>query len=206
MMHCSASRPLEQRRTSGGTDQGCELQEVVRWCSTNIRFCCLNWRRTRNQSFLNTNTSNRRVHLSLEVAVSEGHEIYAWPGATRFDTRDVDEIIRQGPIGTGAFGTHLIGVFDNPSVDFHYVGEKPDGNRTVWYADKTTVIPTGAQGNDGPITITRESWYSPELNMIIRTVSNDPRSGTQTTGIANLSRNDPDPSLFMVPLPGITRR
>jgi TonB family protein len=63
----------------------------------------------------------------------------------------------------------------------------------------TTVIPTGAQGNDGPITTTRDSWYSPELNMIIRTVSNDPRSGTQTMGIANLTRNDPDPNSFMVP-------
>jgi TonB family protein len=35
--------------------------------------------------------------------------------------------------------------------------------------------------------------------MIIRTVSNDPRSGTQTMGIANLTRNDPDPNSFMVP-------
>ena len=67
--------------------------------------------------------------LRLEVTVSEGHEIHAWPGATRFDTRDVDEIIHQGPIGTGSFGTHLIGVFDNPAVDFHYVGEKTEDNR-----------------------------------------------------------------------------
>ncbi len=69
--------------------------------------------------------------LRLEVTVSEGHEIHSWPGATRFDTRDVDEIIHQGPIGTGAFGTHLIGVFDNPAVDFHYVGEKTDGSHKV---------------------------------------------------------------------------
>ncbi len=69
--------------------------------------------------------------LRLEVTVSEGHEIHAWPGATRFDTRDVDEIIHEGPIGTGTFGTHLIGVFDNPAVDFHYVTEKTDGDRKV---------------------------------------------------------------------------
>jgi hypothetical protein len=69
--------------------------------------------------------------LRLEVTVSEGHEIHAWPGASRFDTRDVDEIIHQGPLGTGSFGTHLIGVFDNPAVDFQYVGEKSDGSRTV---------------------------------------------------------------------------
>ena len=63
----------------------------------------------------------------------------------------------------------------------------------------TIVIPTGAQGNDGPISLTREVWYSPELNLIIRTVQNDPRSGVQTNGIANLSRNNPDASLFIVP-------
>jgi len=63
----------------------------------------------------------------------------------------------------------------------------------------TTVVPTGAQGNDGPITITRDTWYSPDLNLIVRTVSNDPRSGTQTVGIANLTRDNPDPNLFMVP-------
>jgi hypothetical protein len=69
--------------------------------------------------------------LRLEVTVSEGHEIHAWPGATRFDTRDVDEIIHQGPIGTGAFDMYLIGVFDNPAVDYQYVAEKPDGSRTM---------------------------------------------------------------------------
>ena len=69
--------------------------------------------------------------LRLEVTVSEGHEIHAWPGATRFDTRDVDQIIRQGPIGTGTFGSHLTGIFDNPAVEFQYAGEKADGNLPV---------------------------------------------------------------------------
>lgn len=62
-----------------------------------------------------------------------------------------------------------------------------------------TVIPAGAEGNDNPITVTRDSWYSPELNLILRTVTNDPRSGVQTSGFDNLSRNEPDPSLFTVP-------
>jgi len=70
--------------------------------------------------------------LRLEVTVSEGHEIHAWPGATRFDTRDVDEIIHEGPIGTGTYGTHLIGVFDhNPGVEFQFAGEKTEGGRKL---------------------------------------------------------------------------
>ena len=62
--------------------------------------------------------------IRLEVTVSQGREIQAWPGATQFDARGVDEIVRQGPIGTGAFGTYLLGVFENPNVVFTYSGEK----------------------------------------------------------------------------------
>jgi hypothetical protein len=69
--------------------------------------------------------------LRLEVTISEGREIYSFPGATRFDTRNIDEIIRQGPIGTGSFGAHLLGVFDNPGVAFQFSGEQTSGLRTL---------------------------------------------------------------------------
>jgi len=61
--------------------------------------------------------------LRLEVTVSDGREIYSWPGATRFDSRNVEDIIRQGPIGTGSFGTHLLGIFDNPGVEFRFAND-----------------------------------------------------------------------------------
>lgn len=62
----------------------------------------------------------------------------------------------------------------------------------------TTVFPTGSRGNDGPYSTTRDVWYSPDLNMVIRTIINGAGAGS-TDGIANLSRNEPDPSLFVVP-------
>jgi hypothetical protein len=70
--------------------------------------------------------------LRLEVTLSEGREIYSWPGATRFDSRNVDEIIRQGPIGTGSFGTHLLGIFDNPGVEFRFSGEQASGAQSFF--------------------------------------------------------------------------
>jgi hypothetical protein len=69
--------------------------------------------------------------LRLEVTFSGGHEIYSWPGATRFDSRDVSEIVREGPIATGSFGTHLLGIFDNPGVRFEFAGERHDGARRL---------------------------------------------------------------------------
>jgi hypothetical protein len=63
----------------------------------------------------------------------------------------------------------------------------------------TRVIPTGAQGNDAPITITTDNWYSPELQLTLLTVTTDPRSGVQTTKYNNFSQAEPDPGLFVVP-------
>jgi hypothetical protein len=69
--------------------------------------------------------------LRFEVTVADDRELLSRPGATRFDPRDIDSIVRFGPIGTGSFGAYLIGVFDNPGAVFRYVGESPLDNRTM---------------------------------------------------------------------------
>ena len=64
-----------------------------------------------------------------------------------------------------------------------------------------STLPAGSRGNDRPITMTRDSWYSPESNLVLSTVSNSPlASGPQIVRVANLSRNAPDPMLFLIPV------
>jgi hypothetical protein len=70
--------------------------------------------------------------VRLEVTVSSGRELHSWPGATRFDTRDVDELIRDGPVSTGAFSGYLGSIFDHPDVIFHYVGERAADGKTLF--------------------------------------------------------------------------
>jgi len=70
--------------------------------------------------------------VRLEVAVSQGSELHSWPGATRFDSRDVDELIRDGPVSTGAFSSYLASVFAQPGVTFQYLGEQSANGKTVF--------------------------------------------------------------------------
>ncbi len=63
----------------------------------------------------------------------------------------------------------------------------------------TTVIPVGAIGNDREFRSVDERWYSPDLNMMIKTVSTDPRFGTTTYEATSISRANPDRSLFEPP-------
>lgn len=69
--------------------------------------------------------------VRLEVTVSQSRELHAWPGATGFDIRDVDELIRDGPVSTGSFGGYLASIFGHPGVAFHYNGEQSLEGRTV---------------------------------------------------------------------------
>ena len=68
-----------------------------------------------------------------------------------------------------------------------------EGTRDTW------VYPTGSQGNDRPITMVNETWSSPELKVTVLATCNDPRQGESTQKLANIDRNEPDPSLFRPP-------
>lgn len=63
----------------------------------------------------------------------------------------------------------------------------------------TRTIPAGAIGNDLPIVITTETWYSPELKVLVMSKTNDPRMGETTYRLTDIQRSEPSPSLFQVP-------
>lgn len=72
-------------------------------------------------------------------------------------------------------------------------GVPSDGTRI------TSNIETGAIGNDRPIQITTESWYSSELQTQIKSVHSDPRTGEEVFRLSNVSRVEPPSNLFQVP-------
>lgn len=63
----------------------------------------------------------------------------------------------------------------------------------------TRTIPAGQVGNDKPISIVTEVWTSPDLKTIVYSKRSDPRMGDQTFQLTNITRAEPDVSLFTVP-------
>jgi TonB family protein len=72
-------------------------------------------------------------------------------------------------------------------------GVQAEGTRT------TVTIPAGGVGNERPIQIVSERWYSNELQAVVMTKHSDPRFGETTYRLTNISRAEPDHSLFEVP-------
>lgn len=63
----------------------------------------------------------------------------------------------------------------------------------------TRTIPAGQIGNEKPIVVTSERWYSSDLQMMVMTKHSDPRFGDSTYTLSNIQRSEPDAALFTVP-------
>lgn len=63
----------------------------------------------------------------------------------------------------------------------------------------TKTIPAGQIGNEKPITIVREVWYSNDLQTTVMSKRSDPWSGETTYSLTNIQRGEPDAALFAVP-------
>ncbi len=72
-------------------------------------------------------------------------------------------------------------------------GVEAEGTRTIM------TIPAGEIGNERPIEIVSERWFSPELQAFVLTKRNDPMVGETVFRLSNISRSEPDVSLFQVP-------
>lgn len=72
-------------------------------------------------------------------------------------------------------------------------GVPATGTRSV------TTIPAGQIGNERPIEIVDEEWYSGELQLVVMTRHADPRSGETTYKLTNIQRSEPARGLFEPP-------
>ncbi len=72
-------------------------------------------------------------------------------------------------------------------------GVNAEGTRT------TRTIPAGEIGNESPITVVAERWYSADLQMDVKSTHSDPRFGNTTYTLTNIQRAEPAATLFAVP-------
>ena len=73
------------------------------------------------QSSLRLDATDR---LRLDVAQGDRGEIHSWPGASHFETGDIDELIGRGPVSTGSFGGYLVDIFANEGAHFDFLSER----------------------------------------------------------------------------------
>ena len=96
------------------------------------------------------------------------------------------EVHRQEEIGNGTMKKEGLGT---QTIE----GISAQGTRY------THTIPAGQIGNEKPIVVTSEQWYSPDLQIVVKSTRNDPRFGETTYTLTNVQRHEPAASLFTLP-------
>lgn len=109
--------------------------------------------------------------------------------------------IPTGAIGLGVDGPQTIQFF---SANKHESKKESLGKQNIEGVEcegtrEITTIAAGEMGNELPINITTETWYSPELQVTVLRKFNDPRYGEDTYRLTNINRAEPSKDLFVVP-------
>jgi hypothetical protein len=127
---------------------------------------------TEGAVFVDGQSMSPAVKAQIETSVAQKAHILVMPNVTT-------GIISGG--NTEQLGTKT------------FEGVAAEGTRTV----KTIAV--GSVGNEKPIEIIYERWYSKELDLIVYSRHFDPRFGEQTYRLTDINRSEPDRSLFIVP-------
>ena len=110
-----------------------------------------------------------------------------------------DVAIGAGPVPVAIAGRKIIGRAEKGQVTTEDLGSQTMEGVFVTGVRTTRTIPAGQIGNEKAISIVTEVWTSPDLKTIVYSKRSDPRMGEQTFQLTNISRNEPDASLFTVP-------
>ena len=117
-------------------------------------------------------------------------------GLHRTITRDGVPGIPAGPEGySRVIDLHAPSQAQTESLGKRLIeGVEAEGTRS------TITIPAGEIGNELPIEIVSERWYSPELQTVVLSRRNDPRFGETIYRLVNINRSEPLSSFFEVPV------
>jgi hypothetical protein len=87
----------------------------------------------------------------------------------------------------------------NANVTIDDLGTQVMDGLSVQGKRRTRTIPAAQAGSAKDIQVVTETWYSADLQMVVMSKTSDPRFGDSVYQVTNISRAEPDPSLFTVP-------
>jgi hypothetical protein len=103
------------------------------------------------------------------------------------------------PAITAYFGGLTIGPNEQGWSEPESLGEQSiEGVRTVGTRRQYTLA-AGAIGNERPMVLTIEQWFSPDLGMIVSKTGQGTTGGSSIYRLEHIVQGEPDPNLFAIP-------
>ena len=126
------------------------------------------------------------LHPETKAAEKMGRPVHGMKGPMKGDIKGKMAAREQEEIASGNLKKEDLGTQT-------IAGVSAQGTRL------TRTIPAGQIGNEKPIVIVRETWFSNDLQMVVMSKRANPWSGESTYTLTNIQRTEPAASLFAVP-------
>ncbi|HYJ47441.1 MAG TPA: hypothetical protein VEV81_12585 [Pyrinomonadaceae bacterium] len=151
-----------------------------------------------------THSARKMAPLTFRIGTPPGDTVVAAQGSgskvsIRVDREVFTAAVPPPPAGEGGQVRefHLAPNAQKPTTESlgkqNIEGLEAEGTRT------TMTIPAGEIGNEQPIQIVSERWYSPELQVVVMSRHTDPLVGETVYRLTNIVRGEPSRALFEVP-------
>jgi hypothetical protein len=148
--------------------------------------------------------------LDSERKIAIKHKSEGGPTPIHFEASTLattvhrDDVVMERKIMTTAVPAHSIGIAMRTRLDGNNGKQEDLGIRNIeGVSAKGTrmvmTIPAGEVGNERPMEVVTETWYSDEIKAVVLTKHSDPRSGEMTTKLTNVHLGEPSKSLFEPP-------
>jgi hypothetical protein len=150
------------------------------------------------QTFASGASQTKNVPTLVEIQDPVAGYTYIMDDVTRLVHRIKSPVVPQKNLEELVVHTVPASVAANSSLED--LGTQTMSGIRVHGTRRVFVFAAGTRGNSAAFTSSRDYWYSPDLNLIIRTINSDPRSGGDTESLSDLTCKEPDPAQFVVPL------
>jgi len=122
---------------------------------------------------------------------------FAYPGSNLAEVQTLKVQVAQ--MGAAATGARVFKFEDRRAGKNESLGRQTVEGVSVEGTRMTSTIEAGAIGNDRPIESVSETWYSSDLQTLVKSVHRDPRMGEDTFQLTNVSRVEQPAYLFQIP-------
>lgn len=150
-----------------------------------------------------TYTADERQWTYLGVRKSEmlyriydpvAHTETRWDSASK-EVKVIDETASKSDTQEGAVQAWLA----IPYSSVEKLGERSFGGFKAEGTRRSYTVPVGQDHNDKPIVVVDESWYCPELKIVILETNDDPRYGRTRDELIDIVRGEPNVTKYLPP-------
>ena len=105
----------------------------------------------------------------------------------------------KGPLQAGNHTVQSVQQIPASGVSSEPLGTQVIAGFAAMGTRTTITIPAGVMGNQNPLVVVTEKWYSQDLQATVLVKHQDPRFGASSYQFANVQQTEPPDSLFAIP-------